>query len=222
MPTARCQPVLPLSRYVRTVAERVYRHQHVSDVCLPQLDPAWCVSSFAYINLPPLKPLPQILIDRLIANLADEREIRHAHLLLLGRLEDCLFRELRRRLAFGGTSGAGVLFAPCALGYRLERGRFSECGGLEERRRGLLVLIDGRGWCRTISAAAAAAQLFLSSLQVLFVAVLVQAQYRAYALISSAQKTSGRSQRVGTRGMGSCVCCRNSVPPSLAHDDGRP
>jgi hypothetical protein len=65
-----------------------------------------------------LEAFLQVVVDGLVGDLADEREIRHANFLLLGRLEDgpldlaFVPTASRRR---GRLRPAGVLFAACSL-----------------------------------------------------------------------------------------------------------
>lgn len=63
------------------------------DICLHTiisilLRPRFCTAVRpTYVDLRILKALLQIVIDRLIRDLADQGEIRHSNLLLLGTLE---------------------------------------------------------------------------------------------------------------------------------------
>jgi hypothetical protein len=76
-------------------------------VCNPHISkcpaPVNHIGAFPYINLPILKPLLQILVDRFIRDLANQREIRDSNLLLLRRIE---MRFLDVRLAAAGRCGA--------------------------------------------------------------------------------------------------------------------
>jgi hypothetical protein len=66
-----------------------------------------------HVDLAILKALLEVVVDGLVGDLANQREIRDTDLLLLGRLEDGLCCELGLLLCRAG--GAGILLAPCAL-----------------------------------------------------------------------------------------------------------
>jgi hypothetical protein len=122
MPTARCQYLSMLrtschlqsrNGFTDTNTCPMYVYAAVSR-CLP-LSPRTggrgavaCRST--HVDFALLEALLQILVDSLVRDLADQREIRHSDFLLLGGLEDGLLRELRL-----GLSCAGILLAPCAL-----------------------------------------------------------------------------------------------------------
>jgi hypothetical protein len=72
-----------------------------------------CGATHVYLAI--FEALLQVVVDGLVGDLADQREIRDANFLLLGALEDGLLGELRRWLA----PGLGGLLAPCALGLDL-------------------------------------------------------------------------------------------------------
>jgi hypothetical protein len=78
-----------------------------------------------HVYLAILEALLQILVDSLVRDLANQREIRNSDFLLLGGLEDGLLRELRLGLSCGG-----ILLAPCALRYGLYRELVSTCRGV--------------------------------------------------------------------------------------------
>jgi len=80
------------------ITEWIDRHQHVSNIC---------------VNVAIFETLLEVVVDGLVGDFADQREIGDAHFLLLGRFEHGLLGELRRGLSFAGR---GVLLAPCALG----------------------------------------------------------------------------------------------------------
>ena len=82
-----------------------------------------------YINLAILEALLQVVVDGLIGDFADQRKVRDTDLLLLGRLEDGLCRELGLLLSPAGGGGSGVLLAPCALGYGLLVALSAGCSG---------------------------------------------------------------------------------------------
>ncbi len=70
-----------------------------------------------------LKPLLEILVDSFIGDLTDERQVRHAHLFLLGAFKNGLLD-----VRLGGAAGIGVgalgrlvLFAPSTFGDALSR-----------------------------------------------------------------------------------------------------
>jgi hypothetical protein len=77
-----------------------------------------------HVDLAIFEALLQILVDSLIRDLADQREIRDSDFLLLGGFEDGLLRELRLGLSCGG-----ILLAPCALRYGLYTKLVSTCKG---------------------------------------------------------------------------------------------
>jgi hypothetical protein len=127
MPTACCQylPIL-CARSPRTVAERIHRHQHVSNVCLclcqslcPSIHVYWAGAGHAlgstHVNFSILEALLQILVDSLVRDFANQGEIRDSDFLLFGALEDGLLGELRLWL----STAAGILLAPCTLRYCL-------------------------------------------------------------------------------------------------------
>lgn len=73
-----------------------------------------------HVDFAILEALLQIVVDGLVGNLADQREIRDTDFLLLGRLKDGLLCELRLGLpTAGGLGPSGILLAPCALCYCL-------------------------------------------------------------------------------------------------------
>lgn len=78
------------------------------------------VGRVTHVDFAILEALLQVVIDGLVRDLTDQRQIRDSHLLLLGRLEDGLGRELGRLLPrTSRTAGRRcVLLAPGALGYR--------------------------------------------------------------------------------------------------------
>jgi hypothetical protein len=85
----------------------------------PSISIVWRIVS--YVDFAILEALLQVVVDGLVGDLADQRQIRHAHLLLLGALEDGLGCELRLGLPWPRCSAGSrcVLLAPGALGYRL-------------------------------------------------------------------------------------------------------
>ena len=79
-------------------------------------------SPLTYVDFRILKPLLQIVVDRLIRDLADQGKIRDSHFLLLCTLENSLFDlglppSAPARRGLGAT---GVLLAAGALRNRLE------------------------------------------------------------------------------------------------------
>jgi hypothetical protein len=68
-----------------------------------------------HVNLAILEALLQVLVNGLVRDFADQGKIRDSHFLLFGGLEDGLLCELRLWL----SAAAGILLAPCALGYCL-------------------------------------------------------------------------------------------------------
>jgi|SRR5690242_9388773 len=77
------------------------------------------VGRVTHVDFAILEALLQVVVDGLVRDLADQRQIRDSHLLLLGRLEDSLGRELGRLLPrTSRTARRRVLLAPGALGYR--------------------------------------------------------------------------------------------------------
>lgn len=69
----------------------------------------------AYVNLPILETLLQVLVDGFIADLADERQVRNSDLLLLCRLEYGLL-DLVFSLVLCLSGLFGLRFAPGAFG----------------------------------------------------------------------------------------------------------
>jgi hypothetical protein len=65
-----------------------------------------------YIDLAILEALLQVVVDGLVGDFANQREVRDSDLLLLCRLEDGLCCELG--LLLSSASGS-ILLAPCAL-----------------------------------------------------------------------------------------------------------
>lgn len=121
---------------LHTVAERIDRHQHVSDICLRPLSVGVLVccgvcmrrgvgaSGSTHVYLAILEPLLQVVVDGLIGDLADQCQVRHTDLLLLGRLEDGLGCEL----GLGGCPRGGLApngLARCAVGFPLYTAQIS-------------------------------------------------------------------------------------------------
>jgi hypothetical protein len=92
-------------------------------VCDPISPTLWYPTPACHtnINFTVLEPLLQVIIDSFIANLANQREIAHANLLLLRALKHRLLCELRLLLPGFRAGGGGVFFAARALGNRLYR-----------------------------------------------------------------------------------------------------
>lgn len=77
-------------------------------------------SGATHVYLAILKALLQVLVDGLVGDLADQRQVGDADLLLLGRLEDGLCCEL----GLGSCPGGGLAaygLARCAVGFPLHR-----------------------------------------------------------------------------------------------------
>jgi hypothetical protein len=73
-----------------------------------------------YVDFAILEAFLEIVVDGLVGDLADQREIRDTDFLLLGRLEDGLLCEVGTRLSPAGCLGSSaVLLAPGALCYCL-------------------------------------------------------------------------------------------------------
>lgn len=82
-----------------------------------------------HVDFAILEALLQVVVDGLVRDLADQRQIRDAHLLLLGGLEDGFCCELGLWLPRTSSScSASILLAPGALSYRLHRYSVSVCG----------------------------------------------------------------------------------------------
>lgn len=77
------------------------------------------VGRSTHVDLAILEALLQVVVDGLVGNLADQRQVRDAHFLLLGCLEDSLCCELGL-LPWASSSAGGrrILLAPSALRYR--------------------------------------------------------------------------------------------------------
>jgi hypothetical protein len=77
----------------------------------------WCGAgawdSITHVDFAILKPLLQIVVDGLVGDFANQREIRDSNFLLLGRLKDGLLCELG--LLLPRARGGSIFFAPCAL-----------------------------------------------------------------------------------------------------------
>lgn len=71
-----------------------------------------------YIDLGILKAFLQVVIDRLIRNLANQCKIRNPHLFLLSSLKDCL-SDLRLRSSGWRRGGRGLFTPTGALGNGL-------------------------------------------------------------------------------------------------------
>ena len=80
-----------------------------------------------HVDFAILEALLQVVVDGLVRNLADQRQVRDADFLLLGRLEDGLGRELLLLPRASSAGSASILFAPGALRYRLYKHSVSVC-----------------------------------------------------------------------------------------------
>lgn len=77
------------------------------------------VGRSTHVDLAILEALLQIVVDSLVGNLADQRQVRDAHFLLLGCLEDSLCCELGLLPRASSSAGGGrILLAPSAFRYR--------------------------------------------------------------------------------------------------------
>jgi len=77
-------------------------------------------SRATHVYLAILEPLLQVLVDGLIGDFADQRQVRDTDFLLLGRLKDGLCCELRLWLRSCGGLGTSGL-ARCAVGFPLHK-----------------------------------------------------------------------------------------------------
>lgn len=83
-----------------------------------------------HVDFAILEALLQVVVDGLVRDLADQRQIRDSHLLLLGGLENSFGRELGLLLPRTSSSAAGsssIFLAPGALSYRLHMHSVSVC-----------------------------------------------------------------------------------------------
>ena len=85
------------------------------------------VGRSTHVDLAILEALLEVVVDSLVGNLADQRQVRDADFLLLGRLEDGLGRELLLLPRASSAGSASILFAPGALRYRLYKHSVSVC-----------------------------------------------------------------------------------------------
>jgi hypothetical protein len=90
-----------------------------------------------HVDFAILKALLQVVVDGLVGDLANQRKIRDADFLLLGRLEDGLGCELLLLPRASGSGSASILLAPGALSYRLYKFSVSVCR---------VVVVDDGGW----------------------------------------------------------------------------
>ena len=100
----------------------------MANIRLTPLSAVWavCVGQYAYVDLGIFETLFEVVIDGLIGNLAQQCQIRHAHLLLLGTFKDS-FLDLLLSGTVGGRRGGGIVFlTPCALRDSLGGERVSE------------------------------------------------------------------------------------------------
>lgn len=75
-----------------------------------------------YINLGILETFLQVVVDCFIRYLAEQRQVRHANLFLLGAFEDSLL-DLQLSPTTGGWGACcrtGVFFTPSTLGNSLQ------------------------------------------------------------------------------------------------------
>ena len=80
-----------------------------------------------HVDFAILEALLQVVVDGLVGDLADQRQIGDADFLLLGRLEDGLGCELLLLPRASSAGGASILLAPGALCYRLFKHSVSVC-----------------------------------------------------------------------------------------------
>jgi hypothetical protein len=115
---------------LHTVAERIDRDEHVSDICLRPWSVGVLVcgclslrrgvgaSGSTHVYLAILESLLQVVVDGLVGDLADQGQVGDSDFLLLGRLEDGLCCEL----GLGGCPCGGLAtngLARCAVGLPL-------------------------------------------------------------------------------------------------------
>jgi hypothetical protein len=79
-----------------------------------------CACGSTHVNFAILEAFLEVVVDGLVRDFADEREIRDTDFLLLGRLEDGFLCELGAWLSPAGCLGSSaILLAPGALCYCL-------------------------------------------------------------------------------------------------------
>jgi hypothetical protein len=147
------------------------------------------VGRSTHVDLAILEALLQVVVDSLVGNLADQRQVRDAHFLLLGCLEDSLCCELGLLPRASSSAGGGrILLAPSAFRYRtLHRSSVSVWH----------VVVAGvdrlyHGWCPTASSG-------------------VYVGCWVCACLACRVHCWPRSAVVSARGMGSLRVCRRNV-----------